>query len=106
MRRRLLLILIIAFLSAVHAKKKSKKPDAYESEQHQRMKQFHDEQKHYDKIHSDDVEDWTIHEDVDKTFYWFSRSLRRSQREPPKGWTKSAKTGKWLPPPRKKKEEL
>lgn len=37
---------------------------------------------------------YTLHEDVDGSIYWFSRSLMKSVKEPPPGWAKGA-DGKW-----------
>ena len=69
----------------------------------ERMRAHHQEMRHLNKIHADEVDDWTIHTDVDDSIYWFSRFLKRSQREAPKGWTKNDK-GKWVAPKRKKEE--
>ena len=73
------------------------------------MRQHHEEMKHLNKIHKDheDFEcTWTEHKDVDDSIYFFSRMLKRSEREPPASWTKDAK-GKWKPPKRcNRKEEL
>ena len=76
-------------------------------EEHQaRMRAHHEEQKHLNNIPTEKISDWTIHKDVDDTYYWFSRRARRSQREPPPGWVKKEgvkKNGGWLgpkPPPR------
>ena len=49
---------------------------------------------------------WSVHKDVDDSEYFFSRALKRSEREPPAGWTKDSK-GKWQPPEKcRRKEEL
>ena len=71
-----------------------------------KMKEHHEEMKHLNKIKNHEVDDWTVHIDVDDSVYWFSRMLKRSVKEPPEGWKKSEKTGKWIPPPRKPRDEL
>ena len=102
-----MLALVLCNLASVAGKGKKKSKDGFPHGMHgdaeQRMKAHHEEMKYLNKIKSDDVDDWTIHEDVDKTFYWFSRTLKRSQREAPQGWVKDAK-GKWKAPPRKRDE--
>ena len=67
------------------------------------MEAHQNEMKHLNTLKVDAVQDWTLHNDVDQSVYWFSRTLKRSVREPPPGWTKNEK-GKWVPP--KKKDEL
>ena len=60
--------------------------------------------KHLEKVPNDSVDDWTVHKDVDDSYYWFSHKLKRSSKEPPtKGWTKGY-DGKWRGPPRKRDE--
>ena len=63
------------------------------------------EMEYNNKVPDDQINDWTVHEDVDKSFYWFSRIYKRSTRTPPKGWKKDAQ-GKWKGPVRQMKHEL
>ena len=73
----------------------ARKPDErWRAEMEARQQQWAAEHAHLSKTPSHAVDDWTIHEDVDGSFYWFSRLLKRSEREPPKGWTRG-KDGKW-----------
>lgn len=74
------------------------------------MERHHEEMKHLNKIHKDHEEfecSWTVHKDVDDSIYFFSRLLKRSEREPPKSWRKND-MGEWQPPAKCKrgKEEL
>lgn len=88
--------------SAAKAPESDHFADLHESHK-QRQAEFHEEMKHLRKIKSDDVDDWTVHKDVDDTYYFFSRTLKRSQKEAPKGWTKTS-AGMWKAPPRKRDE--
>ena len=103
----MLLLFSCVQLADAKGKKKEKSTESMyhdmHKEQKEKMRMHQMEMEHLSKIHSDKVEDWTIHTDVDDSKYWFSRSLKRSQREPPKGWTKD-KDGKWKAPPRRKEE--
>ena len=87
------------------AKKPSKHemPADWHDEQKARMDAHRMEMEHLSKIPSHKVDDWSVHKDVDDSFYWFSRSLKRSQREPPPGWKKDS-NGKWVGPPRTRDE--
>ena len=99
------LLLVAALLcGTVHAAMKM--PKEHHDEMHRKMKEHHEEMKHLNKIKNHEVDDWTVHIDVDDSVYWFSRMLKRSVKEPPEGWKKSEKTGKWIPPPRKPRDEL
>ena len=97
---------LLAVLMSVGAKKPR---DINEhAKEHRKMmmekqQAWREQQDHLNKIHADEVDDWSLHTDVDDSKYWFSHTLRRSQREPPKGWTKDAK-GNWKAPPRKRDE--
>ena len=62
-----------------------------------------EEMKHLNSVPDHAVEDWSLHTDVDDSVYWFSRSLKRSVKEAPKGWTKDA-DGKWQRPPSSRDE--
>ena len=73
------------------------KKEAYYMMHHKREAYMAEKRKR-DAAHHDDVSDWSIHTDVDDSVYWYSRLLMRSVKEPPKGWTKDEKTGKWKPP--------
>ena len=96
--------MVFAFLLIVTQRADAKTPRGDANQRvRDTMAQHQAEMKELNKVHSDKVNDWTIHTDVDDSQYWFSRTLKRSQREPPKGWKKDDK-GKWKAPPRQRDE--
>uniref|UniRef100_A0A7S2NBV4 WW domain-containing protein n=1 Tax=Haptolina brevifila TaxID=156173 RepID=A0A7S2NBV4_9EUKA len=103
LQRVLMAVLVLCYLRACTAKPEVFHREGWESEMQQKMRAHQMEMEHLQKISSDKVSDWTIHTDVDDSHYWFSRSLKRSVREPPQGWTKDEK-GKWKAPPRQRDE--
>ena len=103
---RLLTLVVLALYVGSATAKKGKKDEAHErhmDEMTQRRKELMRETEHLSKIKDHEVSDWSLHTDVDDSVYWFSRSLKRSVKEAPKGWTKD-KQGKWQGPPRSKQE--
>ena len=105
----LVLVLVLSVVGSVVGAKKNKEDGMpgmskeWEEQMRQRREAHAAEMKHYNSIPSDKVSDWTLHKDVDDSVYWFSRSLKRSTRDPPKGWTKD-KSGGWVAPPRVRDE--
>jgi len=94
---------IVALIIALAASSAADVHEGVHEEHRERLKQYHAEQAHLNKIPSHEVDDWTIHKDVDDSMYWFSRSLRRSTRDAPAGWTKNS-AGEWKAPPRRRDE--
>jgi hypothetical protein len=109
MRGLLIIVVALSLIGSVAGAKKKKEDEMpgmnkdWEEQMRQRREAHAAEMKHYNSIPNDKVSDWTIHKDVDDSMYWFSRSLKRSTREPPKGWTKD-KSGNWVAPPRNRDE--
>ena len=101
-----LLLLVLGGVSSASQKRKTDKQkhvDDYMAQSEQRQKIFSANKEHLDKTPDEKINDWTVHEDVDGSFYWFSRSHFRSIRKPPPGWTKDSK-GKWKAPPIRRDE--
>ena len=98
------MLLISLLVLASNAKKKTKDdgqhaipPESMKDNMKENMKAHMAEMESLGKKPDSTAKDWTIHKDVDDTFYWFSRSLKRSVRDPPAGWTKDSKGG-WVAP--------
>lgn len=98
----MILLLLATGLAFADAKGKSHDKRMMD-ELEQKRKMHQQELEHLNKLPADKAKDWTVHEDVDGSFYWFSRSLKRSVRDPPKGWTKNSR-GKWVAPARQRDE--
>ena len=109
MRGLAFLLLALSLVGSTSGAKKNKENDMpgmnkdWEEQMRQRREAHAAEMRHYNSIPNDKVTDWSIHKDVDDSMYWFSRSLKRSTREPPKGWTRD-KSGTWVAPPRVRDE--
>jgi hypothetical protein len=100
---RLLLLAMVLLTLHLSQAAKGKKNDIEDQtfKRMEEMRRQHEmEMRHLSKIKSHEVDDWTLHHDVDGSIYWFSRTLKRSEKDPPKGWTKDSK-GVWKAPPRK-----
>ena len=102
MRGSLLLFTLIAAARGLGAGEKR----YHESRMEADRRRWHEQQQHYNKVPIDKIKDWTVHTDIDDSMYWYSRSMRRSIKEPPPGWKKN-KSGKWVGPdePKMKQEE-
>ena len=57
-----------------------------------------------DRLQAGYSDEWTIHKDVDDSFYWFNKAQMKSQKEPPPGWAKDA-SGEWKKVPQDHQSE-
>ncbi len=100
---RVLLAAALLMCAATAHAKGAPDPRDFDSGLDERMRQHHAEMKRLNKIPVSEVHDWTLHKDVDESVYWFSRTLKRSVRDAPTGWTKGP-DGEWKAPPRDRDE--